>query len=431
MKNLNTLAILGIVIVFALLLISSVGYAQNVETKYQWSFITYDVPNDVPVYPRIGVGDDGTIWVAYEGASSSSDFHYINVSWYDGNWHTAMVDKVGFNSVGSGEDVPTLALIMVGNVPHIFYYSFTSATGYLNHSYYTGSSWTTETVWSGSLMENTGLPGNSISADYIDGKFYVVFQRTNINALSTPENVLSLVYGTSGSWSMKDVIKNDTYHYFYGYVDAYSSNKIGIAIYEADMSGGSKVYHIEYTEFDGSSFAPIENIASNSDDYSAKFAFDSSGVPHIFYSRAQPDGSTYLTELVKTSSGWSSSDIDTRTGSPGGPMDVALLNGHLNIVYNKEGQSGIQFAEYTSSGWAIEEIVDSLSGNALKHTCSLTNDSLGNIYVAYFNWDAVKADNTYLVIATTNSSIPEFDYGILGASIVLIAIAVILSKKIS
>lgn len=427
MKKLSTLAILGIVGVLALLLITSAGYAQSVETRYQWNFITYDVADDVPMYPSIGVGDDGTIWVAYEGASSQ-DNHYINVSWYDGSWHTDVVDKVGFNSVGPGVDVPTLALVMVGNVPHIFYYSFTSTSGYLNHSYYTGSSWSTETIWSGSIMDNTGLPANSISADYVDGKFYVLFQRTSVNALN-PENALSLIYGNSGSWSMLDVITNDTYHNFYGSIDAYSSSKIGIVIYEVDLSSGSKVYYIKYTEFDGSSFAPIENITSNTNDYSAKFAFDSSGVPHIFYSKAQSDGTTYLTELIKTSSGWTSADIDTSTGSPGGPMNVALLNGHLSIVYNKDGQSGIQFAEYTSSGWEKEEIVDSLSGNALRHTCSLTNDSLGSIYVAYFNWDAVKADNTFLVIATTNASIPEFNEMFV-IPIVLIAMAVILAKKI-
>jgi len=429
MKKLDILLMLGIAVVITILLITSAGYAQSVETRYQWSFITYDVSDDVPMYPRIGVGDDGTIWVAYEGASSQ-DYHYINVSWYDGSWHTDVVDKVSFNSIGPGVDVPTLALVMVGNVPHVFYYSSASTSGYLNHSYYTGSSWSTETIWSGSLMDNTGLPANSISADYVDGKFYVLFQRVNVNALTTPENALSLICGNSGSWSMMDVIANNTYHYFYGFIDAYSSTKIGIAIYKADLSSGSKVYNIKYTEFDGSSLAPIENITSNTDDYSAKFAFDASGVPHIFYSRAQSDGTTYLTELIKTSSGWASMDIDTSTGSPGGPMDVALLNGHLNIVYNKQGQSGIQFAEYTSSGWAKEEIVDSLSGNALKHTCSLTNDSVGNIYVAYFNWDAVKADNTFLVIATTNASIPEFNEMFV-IPIVLIAMAVIIVKKFS
>lgn len=423
----------GLGVVILLVLMAGFSAAQVSSERYTWNFMLSDVPASIPQYPSVGVGDDGTVWVAY---MDGSDHKYVNVTWYDGStWHNDVLYQGDFTLVGDAAGAPPIALCVVGNVPHVFYYTYENSgvAGSLNHSYYENGAWHTETVWHGSLTDNTGKPVNSVSVEYVNGTFYVLFQAYSVNALSTPYNALYLVSGTTGSWSSPvSVASGDTYHLFFGDLAVYNSTKIGISIYEEYSNPNSgKTYYVLYTEYDGSSFTALENISSNTGDYMARLTFNSTGAPHIFLGyEINSNGATYLREIYKTSSGtWISQYIDTRANNPGGPLDAALApNGDMVIAYNIDGQSGIQFSEYSGGAWNLEEISDTLSGNALRHMPSIAFDSAGNIYVAYVNWDAVKADNYYIVVATNNSAVPEFGEPLILLTVIFVAAVFIRSR---
>ncbi len=426
----------GFIIFLAVLLLFSYGATASVEARHTWNYIISDVPAIGPQYPSMGVGDDGKIWVAY---MDESDHKYVNVTWYNGNtWHNDMLYKGDFVLVGNAVGTPPISLSVVGNVPHVFYYTYENngLEGSLNHSYYENGAWHTETVWHGALTDNSGRPVDTISSGYIDGEFYVLFQVFGVNYMTNPENALYLVRGTTGSWGTPlRVIIGDGYHMFFGDLAIYNSSKIGISIYDEfhSTSVGGKIYYLLYTEYNGDNFTQIENITSETDDYMARIAFNSAGSPEIFYGKTVGSaGETYLMEYVRNADGtWTGTYVDQRENSPGGPIDAALApNGDIVIAYNIDGQSGIQFSEYSNGAWNLEELDDTLSGNAGGNVPSIAFDSSGNIYVAYVNWNAERTDNYYIVVATTSSEVPEFNvYLPLLSAIAVISIFIYKHRK--
>jgi len=183
----------GFAVLMLFALFAGISAGNSYSERATWSYILSDVPASVPQYPSIGVGSDGKIWVAYV---DGSDHKYVNVTWYDGTtWHNDMLYQGDFTLPGDAVGTPPISLSVVGNVPHVFYYTYENngAEGSLNHSYYENGAWHTETVWHGALTDNSGRPVDTISSGYIDGEFYVLFQVFGVNYTTVPENALYLV----------------------------------------------------------------------------------------------------------------------------------------------------------------------------------------------------------------------------------------------
>ncbi len=403
--------VIGLLSVALVILLASFASAAQASAKGQWNYMESDVPALNPQFASIGVGTNGYIWVAYMGGSGEK---YINVTWYDGNnWHNDNLYHGGFTMVGGADGAWPLAMCMNDSTPNVFYYTYDQSTagGALNHSYYLNGAWHTETIWKGSLLSDTGKPANAISAKIANGKFYVLFQVYTANATSTPTNLLYLVSGTTGNWSTPiKVVSGNSHHFYYGEL-AVSNSKVGILIYTEymDSTSSSNMFYVEFREYDGSSFSPLENITFTTNSYMATITYDISGLPHIFMGNVS-GSNTYIEELYKNESGvWKSDVVAQGANNPNGPLCAALApSGKIVLAYNVDGQSGIQFSQYSGGSWNVEALNDPLSGNALHEAPSITFDANGDIYVAYVNYNAEKADNYYVVIATNKATVPEF-----------------------
>jgi hypothetical protein len=108
-------------------------------------------------------------------------------------------------------------------------------------------------------------------------------------------------------------------------------------------------------------------------------AYDSSGNPHIAYSKwytvntEYGDSSTYaLSYAVKTGANWTTQTIDPSGG--GGLLALDSMN-RPHIIYNS--QEGLKYAFLDGQNWAIQTI-DSFSGYY-----SMALDSNGNPHVVY------------------------------------------------
>ena len=134
-----------------------------------------DITDDTPQYASVGVGSDGTVWVAY---ASSSPISHLNVTWYDGSWHNDEIYQGELADVGNAAGDPPFSLIVVGSVPHLFFATKENSgtEGTLYHAYRPANSWITETVWHGSLVDNSGVPANSVFVDFVNSTFYIVCQ---------------------------------------------------------------------------------------------------------------------------------------------------------------------------------------------------------------------------------------------------------------
>ncbi len=429
----RSIVLIGIATILLALLASS-AFAGGAVQAHTWKYIISPAEGSLEIRsPSVGVGSDGKIWVAYV---DGSDTYNINVTWYDGTqWHSKNIMRATMSTTGSGAGYRMISMSVVNNEPHVFYYTEDSnkVNGYLNHTYYDGSEWHTEIVWQGSLVSNTGTTAPPLIAKYYDGTFYILFQVCCLNITQNPEDALYLITGTTGHWtSPQIVIKESGSHGLYGDLAVYNSTKVGILIYDMFSSSSNKIYYLKYTEFNGVTFSPVENFSSSDDDYVAKLAFNSTGVPHVYDEYQYNSQNSYVAQWVRNKNGtWTRTYIDTRDNNPGGPIYATTsLDGTITLAYNIDGQSGIQFAQQTATGWDIETLSDPLSGNAFAHLASIAFDSSGNIYVAYMNWDSTKSrgDTSHIVIATTNSTVPELSDWAMAFAFTMIAGVAILRK---
>lgn len=358
------------------------------RTGSGWSLSTVDSSGNVGGSPSLALDDADNPHISYSD-SSNNDLKYAR--WTGSAWATEVVDS-------AGGEFTSLALDAAAN-PHISYSSgreykyapWTDAawdsqtidtagapvTGYtsltldaagaphisycrdgLGYAYWTGSGWSTETVWQG-ICDNTSLALDAAGNPHISytDNFYSVYKNAHL---------LNYAHWTGSSWAIETVDHTS--------VSPLSSSlaldRAGNPHISYDASGDLK-----YARRTGSGWA-IKTVDSQGNvGQDSSLALDRDGNPHISYydasnadlKYARHEGDHWVIETVdsgKDTGRYTSLALDSK--------------GRPHISYSSF--MDLKYARWTGSGWQIEAL--DRVGRAGNYT-SLALDAGANPHISY------------------------------------------------
>lgn len=286
------------------------------------------------------------------------------------NWSTQTADDSGWVGID-----PSIAVDSSG-YPHITHYD--QGNRDLRYARWDGSSWQNETVDStGDVGEESGIAIDS------NGDPHVSY----IDATNGP---LKYAKKTGGSWSIETVDPIGGGNGAVSTSIALDANDYPRIVYNFDSLGedgngnnnalaqvDDDEDFVKYASWDGSSWT-LETVTTNGTD--VYLALDSSGDPHVCFTKEVSGNVERIHYATKTSGSWSVEVVDSSTEAEGDCGIAADSNNRPHITYNDYGDGAIKYASWDGSSWNIQTVD---TGVGREEGLKMDVDSQDNPHIIY------------------------------------------------